>query len=487
MPRIFSASFRLFQVATAAAIFFLAGFACLAVADSVDSELFALKSTGRAFVRISRDVTPSVVNIRTFRRSSSRRFGPSDRFFGEMFEPFREFFGQDFGREYFGPSDEKMLQVGLGSGVIVKKEGIILTNNHVIEGAEEIRVTLSDRAEVSATVIGSDPRTDIAVLKLPEGNYPVATMGDSDNIEVGEWAIAIGNPFGLGQSVTVGIVSAKGRADVGLADLEDFIQTDAAINPGNSGGPLIDLDGKVIGINTAIFSRSGGYQGIGFAIPSNMASTIMENLLRTGRVVRSDLGLRVQEVTDAILEAFGAGVSQGVIVSEVLEGGVAKDTGIKRGDIITRVKGRIVENVDSFYRISSVLPVGHEVPVVLIRDGLPSTFMVKVGELPARPRDGGVRLQTALGFSVDELTEKLAEQLGYRYERGVLITRIARMSQADKAGLRPGDLIVKINGSPTPDLETFKSKFEAVEWGENVKVSIIREGSELTAKMVLKQ
>jgi len=487
VPRTFSASLRLFQVTAAASIFLLAVFACPVVADPVDSELLALKSTGRAFVRISRSVTPSVVNIRTFRRSSSRRLDLSDRFFGEMFEPFREFFGQDFGKEYYGPSDEKMVQVGLGSGVIVKKEGIVLTNNHVIEGAEEIKVTLSDRSEVTATVIGSDPRTDIAVLKLPEGGYPAVTMGDSDNIEVGEWAVAIGNPFGLGQSVTVGIVSAKGRADVGLADLEDFIQTDAAINPGNSGGPLIDLDGRVIGINTAIFSRSGGYQGIGFAIPSNMASTIMENLLKIGRVVRSDLGLRVQEVSDAILEAFGAGMSKGVIVSEVLEGGVAEGSGIKRGDIITRVKGRVVENVDSYFKVSSILPVGNEVPVVLIRDGLPNTFMVTVGELPARPRDGGVRLKTALGFSVDELTEKLAEQLGFRYERGVLITRITRMSQADQAGLRPGDLIVRINEASTPDLETFKSIFEAIEWGEDLKINIVREGNKFTAKMEMKQ
>ncbi len=404
-----------------------------------------------------------------------------------MFEPFREFFGRDFGREYYGSPDEKMVQIGLGSGVIVKGEGIVLTNNHVIEGADEIRVTLNDRVEVSASVVGSDPRTDIAVLKLPEGNYPAATMGDSDKIEVGEWAVAIGNPFGLGQSVTVGVVSAKGRADVGVADLEDFIQTDAAINPGNSGGPLINLDGKVIGINTAIFSRSGGYQGIGFAIPSNMASTIMENLLRTGRVVRSDLGLRVQDVTEAILEAMGAGVSKGVIVSEVLEGRVAESSGIKRGDIVTRVKGRVVESVDSYYRISSLLPIGNEIPVVLIRDGLPSTFMVRAGELPARSRDKGVLLRTALGFAVEELTEELAEQLGYRYERGVLITRITRMSQADKGGILPGDLIVKINGALTPDLETFKIVFEAIEWGEKVKIHIVREGSELTVKMVLKQ
>jgi serine protease Do len=452
-----------------------------------DSETIALKRTGQAFVRISQSVTPSVVNIRTFRRSSSRRYDLSDRLFGEMFEPFKEFFGRDFGSEYYGPPDEKMVQVGLGSGVIVKVEGIVLTNNHVIEGAEEIRVTLNDRTEVFASVVGKDPRADIAVLKLPEGKYQAAAMGDSDNIEVGEWAVAIGNPFGLGQSVTVGVVSAKGRADVGVADLEDFIQTDAAINPGNSGGPLIDLDGHVIGINTAIFSRSGGYQGIGFAIPSNMASTIMENLLRTGRVVRSDLGLRVQETTDAILEAMGAGVSKGVIVSEVIKGGVAEVSGIERGDIITRIKGRIVESVDSYYRISSVLPVGDKVPVVLIRDGMPSTFMVKVGELPGRPRDRGVRLRTALGFSVEELTEELAEQLGYRYERGVLITRITRMSQADRSGLEPGDLIVRINQAPTLDLETFKSIFEAIDWGEDVVISIIREGKEITVRLVLKQ
>jgi serine protease Do len=243
----------------------------------------------------------------------------------------------------------------------------------------------------------------------------------------------------------------------------------------------------VIGINTAIFSRSGGYQGIGFAIPSNMASTIMENLLRTGRVVRSDLGLRVQETTDAILEAIGAGVSRGVIVSEVIKDGVAEGSGIERGDIITRIKGRIVESVDSYYRISSVLPVGDKVPVVLIRDGMPSTFMVKVGELPGRPRDRGVRLRTALGFSVEELTEELAEQLGYRYERGVLITRITRMSQADRSGLEPGDLIVRINQAPTLDLETFKSIFEAIDWGEDVVISIIREGKEITVRLVLKQ
>ncbi|MGD8353397.1 MAG: trypsin-like peptidase domain-containing protein, partial [Pseudomonadota bacterium] len=424
---------------------------------------------------------------RTFRKSSSRRYDLSDRLFGDMFEQFREFFGEDFGRDFYGPSEEKMVQVGLASGVIVKGEGIVITNNHVIEGAEEIRVTLSDRKELSASIVGRDPRTDIAVLKLPEGNYPAARLGNSDDIEVGEWAVAIGNPFGLGQSVTVGVVSAKGRADVGVADLEDFIQTDAAINPGNSGGPLIDLDGNVIGINTAIFSRSGGYQGIGFAIPANMASTIMENLLRTGRVVRSDLGLRVQEATDEILEALGAETVKGVVVSEVLEKGSASASGIKRGDIITRIRGREVIDVDTFYRVTSVLPVGEKIPVVILRDSIPNTYMVPVGELPARPHDKGVRLRTALGFTVEELTEELAEKLGYRYERGVLVTRVTRMSQADRTGIRPGDLVTGIGGVVTPDLENFKKVFESIQWGQEVKLDLVREGREIEARMVLTQ
>jgi len=469
------------------AVFLLAAFSWPASAQQVDSETLALKKTGQAFVRISKDVTPSVVNIRTFRRSSSRGMDMTDRLFGEMLEPFREFFGQDFGKGNFGHPEEKMVQIGLGSGVIVKGEGIVLTNNHVIEGAEEIRVTLSDRSEVPASVVGSDPRTDIAVLRLPAGKYPAVILGDSDHIQVGEWAVAIGNPFGLGQSVTVGIVSAKGRADVGVADLEDFIQTDAAINPGNSGGPLIDLDGRVIGINTAIFSRSGGYQGIGFAIPSNMASTIMENLLKTGRVVRSDLGMRVQEATKEILDALNAGISTGVIVSEVIQGGVAYGSGIRRGDLITRIRGKMVLNVGSYYRIASVLPVGEKVPVDVVRDGMPSTFMVQVGELPPRPRDRGVRLRTVLGFSVEELTEKLAEQLGYRYERGVLVTRVTRMSQADKAGIGPGDLILRVNGTPTPDLDTFRTSFATIDWGGVVEMDILREGMDLKVKMEMKQ
>lgn len=456
---------------------------------SSDQAYIDLQNTQRAFIQISKSVTPSVVNIRTFRKVN-RNYSTGDRFFdemfgGEMFEQFREFFGKEFSRRYSGPGDGKKIQVGLGSGVIVRREGIVLTNNHVIEGADEILVILDDRRETTATVVGSDPRTDIAVLRLPPGSYKSVNMADSDLIEVGQWAVAIGNPFGLGQSVTVGVVSAKGRANVGVADFEDFIQTDAAINPGNSGGPLIDMHGRVIGINTAIFSQSGGYQGVGFAIPSNMAATIMDNLLRKGRVVRSDLGILAQKATPELIEAMGASVKNGVLVAEVIKHGVAMEAGLKRGDIITRVKGRDVTDPDSFYRITSVLPVGEKVPVVAVRDGIPNTFIVTVGELPERPRESGDRLRTVLGFSVEVLTEKVSEQLDYRYERGVLVTRVTRMSQADRAGIEPGDLVLSIDGKPTPDLETFRLAFEAVDWGDEVILGLSRGGNGFKVKMLL--
>jgi len=466
---------------------FLAGILFLAFPISAplaapDQDLAAIRRTGEAFVHVSRKVTPSVVNIRTFRKVPRRGLGLQDPFFGDMFEPFRDFFGREFGERFRGPGDGEMVQTSLGSGVIVRPEGILLTNNHVIEGAEEIRVTLNDRREVGAVVVGSDPRTDIAVLRLPPGKYPWVSLGDSDAIQIGEWAVAIGNPFGLGQSVTVGVVSAKGRANVGITDLEDFLQTDAAINPGNSGGPLINLDGEVIGINTAIFSKSGGYQGIGFAIPSNLATLILDSLLKTGRVVRSDLTVSVKDRVTG-----GTKAGKGVVVSEVVPGGFAQKAGISTGDVIVRVNGRDVEDSVSFYRIVSLLPVGETVPVDLVRNGTGRRITVTVGELPARPRDSEILLQTALGFSVEELTENVAETLGYRYERGVLVTRVTRLSQADSVGLEPGDLVVKINGRPTPDLEAFREAFEAVQWGRKVLVEYRREGVSRTVRMTLEK
>jgi serine protease Do len=468
-------------------VFCVTGMAVPVKSAEPDDEILALKRSSKAFVRISKKITPSVVNIKTYRRVGGRSYDSYDGGFGQMFEPFKEFFGRDFTDRFMGPSDERLMQHGLGSGVIVRKEGIILTNNHVIQGADVIKVTLEDRTELDASVVGSDPRTDIAVLRLPESNYLYAEMGDSDAIEIGEWVIAIGNPFGLGQSVTVGVVSAKGRANVGVADLEDFIQTDAAINPGNSGGPLVDLDGKVVGINTAIFTRSGGYQGVGFAVPSNMAQTILDGLLRTGKIIRSDLGIHVQEANQALLKALGAEGNRGVVVSEVMEDGLAHKAGIRRGDLIVRIKNRVIEEVNTYYRIVSLLPIDEKVPVVIIRDGLPLTIMVQVGELPPRPQESPMRLRTALGFSVEELTEDLAERLGYRYERGVLITRVTRRSQADRAGIEPGDLVVRIDGNITSDLDGFRKHFEAVEWGDRVKLEIKGRERSFEVSLVLRQ
>ncbi len=454
-------------------------------ADEMDEELLALKKTSRAFVRVSREVTPSVVNIKTYRRTRSRRPGVDDPLFGDLLEPFREFFGRDFVERFFGSQDKKLVQVGLGSGVIVRKEGIILTNNHVIKGADLIKVTFFDKTEAPAEVVGSDPRTDIAVLRLPERNYPAAKMGDSDVIEVGDWAIAIGNPFGLGQSVTVGIVSAKGRASVGIAELEDFIQTDAAINPGNSGGPLITLEGEVIGINTAIFSRSGGYQGIGFAVPSNLARSIMEGLLRTGRIIRSDIGIRVHDLTPTMRDALDLGSTNGVIVSEVMEGSPSEEAGIIPGDVILKIRDRETGGTDTFYRVVDLLPVGDVVPVQIKSNGENRTVRIRVGELLSRPQSSPLRLRTSLGIAVEELTENLAESLGYRYDRGVLITRITRYSQADRVGLEPGDLVVKINGKPTQDLETFREVFQAIDWGENVRMNVRRRDRSFKVSMAM--
>ncbi len=440
-----------------------------------DPELAALRAQSQAFVRVARELTPSVVNVKTFRRGGGGRVfsDPGEEFFGpfqEMFPELKRHFPQQ-GRRGDG---EELVQLGVGSGVIVRPEGIVLTNHHVVRDAEVVKVVLSDRRELIASVAGSDPRTDIAVLRLPPGTYPAAPLGDSARLEVGEWVIAIGNPFGLGQSVTAGIISAKGRANVGVAELEDFIQTDAAINPGNSGGPLIDLEGRVVGINSAIFSRSGGYQGIGFAVPVDMARAVMEGLLKTGRIVRSDLGVRAEKAP-----------GDGVVVTELAAGGGAEAAGLRPGDVIVRVGERETADLQSFYRAVSLLPAGREVTVTAVRKGELLRLPVRVGDLPARPQSSPTTLRVALGFSVEELTERYADRLGFRYDRGVLVVRVDRLGAAAQAGVEPGDLVTAVNGTATPGLDAFRKAFEAIPWGSRVTLSLQRAGKTLQAAMVL--
>src|SRR5947208_724025 len=288
-----------------------------------------------------------------------------------------------FSRLFFGNRPPRR-ERGLGSGVIVTADGFVLTNNHVVEGAQDIRVTLADRREVSARLVGTDPKTDLAVLKLPGAGYPVVALADSSRVEVAEVVLALGNPFGLSQTVTQGIVSAVGRANLGIADYEDFIQTDAAINPGNSGGALVNARGELIGINTAIVSESGGYAGIGFAVPAIMAKQVMEHVVKRGRVTRGYLGVGVQEATPVVVRALGVSNARGVLVADVASDGPAARAGLKRGDLITAIDDKAVDDVGHFRNLIAGTSPGSKVRVKVARDGnREQTLEVDVGELPA--------------------------------------------------------------------------------------------------------
>jgi serine protease Do len=412
------------------------------------------------FSAVVKAVTPSVVNISTSRVMRSAEL---EERFDDPF--FRRFFGDEFFRRFGMPEERR--QSSLGSGVIVDPNGYIVTNNHVISNADEIKVLLSDKREYLGKVVGTDPKTDLAVIKIEGMDLPTARWGDSDRLEVGEYVLAIGNPFGLNQTVTMGIVSATGRANVGIADYEDFIQTDAAINPGNSGGAMVNVRGELVGINTAIFSRSGGYQGIGFAVPSNMVRSVLDSLIKRGKVVRGWLGVSIQGVNQDLAKKFGLSEAKGALVSEVLGGSPAAKGGIKSGDVIVEFDGKRVEDQTALRNIVAQTPVGKNVKVKVIREKGEKTIGVTVSE---QPRDvaaageepgGGTRgevAHTALaGLQVQELTAELANRLGLPADaKGVVITEVDPGSKAAASGLRPGDLITEINREPVHNLADYK-------------------------------
>jgi serine protease Do len=332
---------------------------------------------GEVFVEVAKTTKPAVVNISTTKVIRFRE-APLSPFFHDPF--FRRFFGEELFREFRAPRERR--EQSLGSGVIVNQDGYIITNNHVVERASEIRVLLGDKREFKGKVVATDPRTDVAVVKISGDHLPTIPWGDSDRLQVGEWVLAIGNPFGLNQTVTAGIISATGRANVGIADYEDFIQTDAAINPGNSGGALVNARGELIGINTAIFSRSGGYMGIGFAIPSNMAREVMEALVQKGKVVRGWLGVQIQTVTPELAKKFGLQERQGVLVGAVSEKSPAQDAGIKRGDIILEFGGKRIEDPEQLRKEVAHTGPGKKVPVKIWRNGKEMVLSVQIEELP---------------------------------------------------------------------------------------------------------
>lgn len=372
-----------------------------------------------------------------------------------------------------GPSERQAS--GIGSGVIVSADGYILTNNHVVAEAREIKVTVSDKREFDATVVGTDPKSDLAVIKIkgaPSGLRP-AEFGDSSKLRLGDVVLAIGNPLGVGQTVTMGIVSAKGRADLGIAAYEDFIQTDAAINPGNSGGALIDTEGKLVGINTAILSRSGGYQGIGLAIPSSMAQPIMETLKQSGKVSRGFLGVGIQDVDRDLATALKLSGPNGVLLTEVRGGGPAGKAGLSRGDVVVKVDGKAVTSTGQFRNLIASSGAKKKVTLEVMRDGKPQSFGVELGDLPddaaaeaAAPDASGSTQHATSGGALDgvtfeELTPEVRRTLGLSPAAvgGVVISDLSPQSAAAKAGLRPGDVVLELNRNAVDSLAKFKAHY----------------------------
>lgn len=435
--------------------------------------------TPSTFVKLAKGLQDAVVNISTTKVVQRQRgFGlrPFPSPFGEN-DPFQDFF-----ERFFGDLPPQVFkQRSLGSGFIINKEGYIVTNNHVIENADEIRVRLVDEREYAAKIIGRDPKTDVALIKIEaKNNLPVAPLGDSDRLEIGEWVMAIGNPFGLSHTVTIGIVSAKGRI-IGAGPYDDFIQTDASINPGNSGGPLISLRGKVIGINTAIIASG---QGIGFAIPINMVKTILPQLKEKGKVTRGWLGVTIQKVTPDLAESFGLKEETGALVSGVIPDSPAEGI-LKQGDVILKFDGKKIDEMHELPAIVAATPVGKKVKIEVFRENKVITVDVEIGELKEEAvlnAEAEEDLESKLGMTVQEITPDIAQQLHLEGTRGVIVSSVAPGSVADMAGIHRGDVLreVTVGGKeyPIEDLDDYRLAFSKAEGNELLRIRLERgEGS----------
>jgi serine protease Do len=446
------------------------------------NEAGAAPPLDEGFVSVAKSATAAVVNISTTRVVKGPSGSPMTPFFEDPF--FRQFFGDEYSRQFEVPKERR--EQSLGSGVIVDPNGLIVTNNHVVAKADEIKVLLGDKRQFKGRVVGTDPKTDIAVVKIDANDLPVIPWGDSDKLQVGEYVLAIGNPFGLNQTVTMGIVSAVGRANVGIAEYEDFIQTDAAINPGNSGGALVNTRGELIGINTAIFTQSGGYMGVGFAVPSVMAKSVMDNLVKTGKVVRGWLGVSIQDVTPELAKQFSLSESRGALVTDVLENSPAAKAGLQQGDVIVSYDGKPVENPGSLRNHVAETAVGSKVKIGIIRDKKEKELEVAIAEQPKdMTQIGGEKknapsdhVSTALaGLEVSELTPTLARRLGIsKSEKGVVITQIDSGSAGMAAGLRAGDLIVEMNRQPIKSLKDYNRVASKVRKDDSILLLINRQG-----------
>jgi len=447
---------------------FYAGTAYAGISQqSVDT----LAKIGQATAELAEAVKPSVVNISTTRTVKLQ--GGVNPFFDDPL--FKRFFGDQFRM----PKERK--SASLGSGVIVDPKGYILTANHVIQGAEEIKVTLSDKREFKGKVIGSDAMTDIGIIKIDAGDeLPAIQWGDSDALRVGETVLAIGSPYGLSQTVTMGIVSAVGRANVGIADYEDFIQTDAAINPGNSGGALINIKGELVGINTAIFSTSGGYQGIGFAVPTGMAKTVMDSLITEGKVTRGWLGVTIQALTPELAKQFDLKEEKGVLLGDVIEGSPAEKAGLQRGDVITEFEGKKVEEPNQLRNMVANTPLGREVNITIIRENRAETKKVIISELPAdmrRPAKSDEYKNLLNGVSVQDITPDIADKLNIPVKiKGVIVTDVDEDSPSAMI-LMQGDVIQEINRQKITGMKEYGKVVSGIAAEKDILLLVFRGGA----------
>jgi serine protease Do len=408
------------------------------------------------FTGAAKVAMPAVVSIQVAKRSRGARLGSADEEF------LRHFFGRGARPPHGG--DPGGDQRGQGSGFIISKDGYILTNNHVVGGADEIEVTLNDGRKLRAELIGADEKSDVAVIKVEERELPFLKIGDSGDLEIGEWVLAVGNPFGLSATLTVGVISAMGRAGMGITDYEEFIQTDAAINPGNSGGPLLNIRGEVIGINTAIYSRSGGYMGIGFAIPINMALKIKDQLIQFGEVRRGKIGAYIQELTPDLARELGLKDQTGVLITEVIPDSPADRGGMRAGDVVVKLDGHKIESAAHFRNRVSLTQPDTVATLKVVRDGEKKTLRVTIGSLnpsrgerePRRPRGEKRQVADEYGLEVITLNQSTRERLRLGSRGGVLINHVEPRSIADRAGLRRGQVILRVNQAEVDSVTRFR-------------------------------
>ena len=451
------------------------------------------QSLSRAFRDVSKALRPSVVSISSVKNVKLTSGNPGLGGRAQIPEEFRRFFGEDMfdqfnapGGNLRQPQPQSRQEQGLGSGVIVSRDGYILTNNHVVEGADEVTVQLYDDRELQAEVIGTDAKTDLAVIKVTANDLVPARLGDSTRMEVGDWVLAMGSPFGLNQTVTAGIVSAVGRANVGIVDYEDFIQTDAAINPGNSGGPLVNLSGEVVGINTAIASRSGGNMGIGFAIPTTIAHRIMDDILDDGQVQRGWLGAVIQNLNADLSKSFNYDSTAGVLLGDVVAGGPAAKSGLQAGDIVVSIDGKKISDVNQLRNMVANIKPNSAAKFEIVRNGKRSTVEVTIGlmdnDAVASVGSGSLgeetpaEVKTDFGATVQDLTPPLAQQLNAQGVQGAVVTNVAPGSAAAQAGLRTRDIVVAVGNQRIASAEEFQKAIDGVKLSDGVRLQVVTDG-----------